>query len=447
MSATTALSAPARTTTTSSSELRELAALAGPLTLSYVGGTLMGFVDTAMVGRLGATALAAVGIGNGIYFLVSMAGMGLVLGMDPLTAQAIGAGERDRARRVLWQAVRLVGLVGIEAETAGLVWSYLLGRFLNAIPFLIWIACRSFLQANGRARPVVTATIWANVANAVGNLLFIYGDEGLVRIGLPRVGLPSLGVFGSGVASTIASTAMLFVAYRELKRLDALPGPEDRRIDPATLRAITRVGAPIAVQVLAEGGSFSLVGVLAGRLGAMSAAAHQVAINLASMSFTMALGLSTATSVRVGHAVGRGDSAAARRSGIVGLVASSGVMSVSAALFALAPAACARILSDKPELIAAAVPLIRIAAVFQLAVGAQAVAAGALRGAGETRSAQVANVIGYYVLGMPIAFGLCFGLGVGAPGLWWGLTTGLFVAAVALIVRFLRMSAGEIRRL
>jgi len=446
-------------------ELRELALLGGPITLSFVANQMLGFVDTAMVGRLGATSLAAVGIGNGIFFTITVLFMGLILGMDPLVSQAEGAGDRARARVVLGQAVRLalilsvpcmalvvlagllVGRTGIDAETSRHVLHFLLGRLLNVVPFLVVTACRTYLQASGHTRAIVWSAVWANIVNVVGNVLFIYGDDGLVTLGLPRIGLPALGVLGSGLASSVASIVTFLVVFRAIIKRDGSMRGEQLRAEPETTRAIVRVGWPIGTHLIAEVGAFSVAGIFAGWIGPAAAAGHQVALSLASLSFTVALGLANATSVLVGRAVGRGDPTSARRAGLVGIAATTAVMGVSAVIFAAAPALCARILSDKPDVLEAAVPLIRIAAIFQLADGAQAVAAGALRGAGDTRSARNANVIGYYAFGIPLALLLGFGFKMGAVGIWWGLTAALFLVAAVLVFRFARMSTTQMQRI
>lgn len=446
-------------------DLRDLAVLGGPITLSFLGNQLLGFVDTAMVGRLDAASLAAVGIGNGVYFTLSLVAMGIVLGIDPLVSQSEGAGDTSRSRAALWQgariallasipcmglsllATRLIGHAGIDATTAEHIFQYVLGRLFNMVPFLLVTAGRTYLQGIGRTRAVLMASVWTNIANVIGNIIFIYGDDGLARLGLPRVGLPPLGVFGAGLSSTIASFVTCAAIFGDIFRRGGAPRRDDLRDDPEMRRAIVRVGWPIGLHLLAEVGAFSLAGLFAGWLGPLAVAGHQVALTLASASFMIALGLSNATSVLVGRSVGRGDAAGARRVGIVGIATTVGAMSVSALVFALAPELCASILSDKPDIIAAAVPLLRIAAVFQLADGAQAVAAGALRGAGDTRSASTANMIGYYALGIPLALLLGFPAGMGARGIWWGLTAALFAVGITLVVRFTRMSASEIRRL
>ena len=452
-------------TSTFGDELRALVRLGVPIVVSMAGSQVLGFVDIAMVGRIDAVALAAVGIGNGIYFTISIMAMGLLLGSDPLVSQAIGADDRPRARRVLWQTVQIALVssipamilslvvsafldhVGFDAPTAHSVRSFLLGRLFNVIPFLVFTAGRVYLQAIGRASATAWALVWTNIINVIGNVMFIYGDPGLERLGLPAVGLPPLGVFGSGLSSTIASFVTVGVVYRAIVRHGGRPVRGDFQPDLEIIRRIARVGWPIAMHLLAEVGAFSLAGIFAGWLGPRAAAGHQVALTLASMSFVFALGVSNATAVRVGLAVGANDTPGARRAGFAGLLAGAMMMSVSISLFAFAPGFCARILSDKPDVIEAAIPLLRIAAIFQLADAAQVIAAGALRGAGDTRSAQVANMIGYYVVGLPLALLLCFVFHLGAPGIWWGLTASLFGVSIALVIRFFRLSRQEIRRI
>ncbi|HVV84655.1 MAG TPA: MATE family efflux transporter, partial [Kofleriaceae bacterium] len=180
--------------------------------------------------------------------------------------------------------------------------------------------------------------------------------------------------------------------------------------------------------------------------GRVPSAAHQIALQLSSMSFAVAMGLGNTAAVRVGHAVGAGDHHAARRTGVVSLVLGAAVMSTSAAVFVIAPGLLARIFGGPAPVRGAAVTLVRIAAVFQLSDGAQAIASGALRGAGDTRAAFFANLGGHYLVGVPVAIGLGFGLHLGAPGLWWGLSAGLTGTAAALVGRFLWLTARPIAR-
>ena len=445
-------------------ELGTLLRLAGPLILGYAGMQVMTVVDTAMVGRLGATALAGVGIGNGLYFTLSAFGLGAVIGMDAPVAQAFGAGEPERARRLLWQGVRvalgvslpllvllavaplLLPWAGVEAGTVHAVRAYLWARMLNVVPYLVFNAQRSYLQARGVTRPIVVATIAGNIGNFVGNALFIYGDAALAEVGLPRIGLPALGVVGSGLSSTVASLVMMALMGRAIASLEAPPDAARRVYRPEMVRTLVRLGVPVGLQILAETGVFAAVGVLAGRLGPKAAAAHQIAIALASFTFCVTLGIGAAAGVRVGLHVGRGDTAAARQTGILALAASAGFMSLSALAFLFGGGLLARALTDDAAVIATAMPILYIAALFQVSDGLQATAAGALRGAGDPHAPLYANLIGHWAVALPVGVTLGFGLHRGIAGLWWGLSLGLTLVALGLIVRFLRLSSRPIRR-
>jgi multidrug resistance protein, MATE family len=206
------------------------------------------------------------------------------------------------------------------------------------------------------------------------------------------------------------------------------------------------LGTPIGLQLLAEVGVFALSGILAARIGADAAAAHSVAIQLASFTFSIAVGIGTATAVRVGRAVGAGDTPGARRAGVIGLGLGGGVMATTALIFLVTPRPLAALFTDDATVIAAAIPLLQIAALFQLSDGAQAVLAGALRGAGDTRWPFYANIIGHYGLGLGVSIVLGFQLGLGTRGLWWGLSAGLILTSVILIARFRRVTSSAIAR-
>ncbi|MBL8744703.1 MAG: MATE family efflux transporter [Myxococcales bacterium] len=427
--------------------------LAWPLVLSFMGHNLLGLVDTAMVGRLGASELAGVAIGNGLYFTVSVLGMGLVNSLDPVVSQAVGAGEGARAQAALKTGIKLalgaallvvvlaslspliLPLFGISEEIAKHAREFTWARTPGTIPFVIAMAFRSYLQARGATRALMWGAFAANVVNIILNYLLIFGHEGL--------GIPKLGVIGSGVASSVATLAQLGVLIYIAKRLPTLEGGGDTHI---SLRKLIGIGLPISVTLVAEVGAFAIAGLLAGRIGPEAGSGHQVAIQLASFTFMVSMAISNATSVRVGNAVGRGDSHGVRLSGWVGLGLSAAYMTLTALGFLLFAESLAWILSDRPEIIAVAVPLVHIAAAFQLFDGAQVVAAGALRGLGDTKSAQHANLIGYYALGLPVAVVLGFYAGWKEQGLWWGLCLGLGFVAVFLVRRFAKLSRGTIAR-
>jgi MATE family multidrug resistance protein len=214
---------------------------------------------------------------------------------------------------------------------------------------------------------------------------------------------------------------------------------------PEELRTAFRIGLPLGLQMGAEVGIFALVGLLAGRLGPNDLAAHHIALTLAAFTFTVAVGVGAAGSVRVGHAIGAGDGPGTRRAGLVAFTAGAAFMACGALTFWLFPAQLASLFTNKPEVILASIPLLAVAAVFQISDGTQAVGAGVLRGAADTRFAFIANLLGHWFIGLPVAVYLGFQLSMGIVGLWWGLCAGLTVVACLLLIRFLRISARGIK--
>jgi multidrug resistance protein, MATE family len=445
-------------------DLRDLFALAVPLCLSHVGHQLMQIVDTAVLGRFGNASLAGAGLAGGILFSILVFGMGIIMGLDTLVPQSLGAGETGRARELFAAgaslAVRLslpltalvVGCAlllprsSIDPAVASEASAFLLARAPGLLPILLFAAMRSYLQAHQITRPMVLAVVIGNVVNFAGDWVLVFGDEGLARIGLPRIGLPALGALGAGLSTSIVSVgslAVLAMAVRSLHRGQARPGRASRS---AHTRAIVRLGLPVGLQLLAEVGVFGLTAYLAATLGRLPAAGNQVALVLASFSFSAAIGVSVATSVQVGRAVGAGDIRAARRAGATGMTVGAAVMGAAGLVFLLLPGPLASLFTDDVELQAAAIPLLRIAAVFQLSDAVQTVSAGALRGVGATRFTFVANLIGHYAIGLPIATLLGFSLGMGAAGLWWGLSLGLTSVALAQSLRFRALTSRPIAR-
>jgi len=236
--------------------------------------------------------------------------------------------------------------------------------------------------------------------------------------------------------------ALLALAIRE-------PGaaPVARRPDRQALRQALRVGLPIGLHMAAEVGIFALVGLLAGRLGGVALGAHQLVLSVATLSFTLAIGIGNAASVRVGWAVGAGDGPGARRAGLTAFASGGAAMAGAGVLFLLFPGPLARLFTSDPEVAREAAALFLVAAVFQVSDGLQGSGAGVLRGAGDTRFTFAANMVGHWLVGLPVALLLGFGLSLGVRGLWWGLCAGLTVVATGLLLRFLRISRGTIRPL
>jgi MATE family multidrug resistance protein len=446
-------------------EFRELLRLAMPIALAQAGMSLMGFVDTLVVGRAGTSALAAVGLANGLFFFVSGLGMGLMMGLDPLMSQAFGSKSASRARGLLWQGtwlslaagVVLWGLLLLTPELLALfdvaeqelpqVRDYLVWRAPSIPLMLVYFAQRSYLQSVARTRPMVVAVVVANVLNLGMDVLLVFGGGVLPEgFGVLRA-LPAMGAKGAALASSLCSllmAALLGLAVRQVPVEGERPTVWPVAAD---LWQAVRVGLPIGLHLVAEIGVFALAGVLAAKMGPESISAHQIALSYASLSFTMALGIGNAGSVRVGWAVGAYNTPQARRSGMVAFFGGAAFMSLSALVFALFPLPLAKLAGAPPEVVPLVVPLLMVSAFFQISDGVQAVGAGVLRGTGDTRFTFVANMVGHYVLGLPLALWLGFGLKQGVVGIWWGLCAGLTAVAISLLWRFHRMSAGTLRPL
>ena len=319
----------------------------------------------------------------------------------------------------------ILRIAGVPADVAAAARLYIDLRAVGTVPFLLSIALRSYLAAHNITRPLVAAMFLGNLANALLDLVLIYG-----------VGpIPALGVAGAACATVSVQLAIVAIYFAGVRAID---GPTPRPASTRTDRAqILRYGLPIGGHMFAEIGIFSLATVLAAHMGKIPAAAHSIALNQASFSFSVALGVGAATSVRVGHAIGAGDLRLARRRGVIGLQIGFAVMACCAVGLVVAARQLASLFTDQTAVLVATVPLLQIAALFQLSDGTQAIAAGALRGLGDTRATFVGNVVGHYGIGLVVSLALAFGAGLGAPGLWWGLSAGLTATAAYLVRRFL----------
>jgi MATE family multidrug resistance protein len=427
--------------------------LAGPVILAEVGWMSMGLVDTVMVGPLGPAAIAATGMGSGVFTAIVIFGMGLMLGLDAFVSQAHGAGnERECVvwlHQGVWLACCAAPIVmaltwilygtldhwGLHPETRRLVGPYIRVISLSALPLLVYASFRRYLQGMHVVWPIMVALVSANIINAAANWVLIYGN----------LGMPALGVEGSAwatVSARVYMAAFLYFAIRLEHRQRGSRHPEvGLAIDPARIRRLIALGFPAASQVALEVGVFAVATALAGRLDPVSSGAHQIALNIASLAFMVPLGLASAAAVRVGYAFGAGDRRRAARAGWTALATSCVIMTALGLVFFLWPVALLRVFSPDPRIIEIGVGLLAIAAAFQLFDGTQAVVTGALRGISETRMPMIVNVIGHWFLGLPVGYALCFRFGWGVRGLWIGLSIGLVVAALVLTVVWWKRSA------
>jgi MATE family multidrug resistance protein len=425
-------------------ELSPLLKLAGPVILAEIGWMVMGIVDTIMVGPLGPAAIGAAGLGSGVFTAIAIFGMGLMLGLDAYVSQAHGAGDEAECRRWLhsgvWLAAALgppiMGLVwilyasldawGLHPEIGVLVGPYLRGLSFGALPLLFYASFRRYLQGMHVVRPIMFALITANIVNAIGNWILIYG----------HLGARALGVEGSAWATTIARTWMagfllLAIHVEHRRRLERQPHVP-WRLDVARVRRLVALGFPASAQVTLEVGVFAAATALAGKLDPVSSGSHQIALNIAALAFMVPLGLSSAGAVRVGHAVGARDVSRAVRAGWTALATGGVIMAVIGLALFLWPAVLISVFTTDQRVIDIGVRLLAIAAAFQLFDGTQAVVTGVLRGVGETRMPMIINVIGHWLFGLPVGYALCYWYGWGVLGLWIGLSIGLIFTALVL---------------
>ena len=438
-------------------DVTALLKLAGPIVLIQVGMMLMGVVDTIMVGRVSAEGLAAVALGNLFSFGIMIFGVGVLMALDPIIGQALGAGDELAVSRGLQRGFVLSAVLAVPialvlltvepvltlarqpAEVVPLAAGYVY-RLIPAVPpFFAFVVLRQTLQAHRRTRPVVATILIANAANVLLNYAWIFG----------HFGFPELGVLGSAWA-TLASrwlmaVLLLVLGWPYLHVYLRRRAPN--LLDPKPILRMLWLGAPIGAQMTLELGAFGTVAVLMGWLGVAQVAAHQVAINLASLAFMVPLGVSSAAAVIVGHAVGRGDAAAVRRSTSAALLVGAGFMCLTAALFIAAPRALAGLYTAEVQVLEFAALLLPIAGVFQVFDGLQVVSLGLLRGLGDTRVPMLVNVVGFWLLGIPVSLWLGFGAGYGAEGLWWGLVLGLAIVAVFLVLRLNHRQSRDLVRI
>ncbi len=438
-------------------DLQAMLRLAVPIVVVQVGMMLLGVVDTMVVGRLSSEALAAVALGHVMIVAVSSFGIGMLLALDPLVAQAVGARDTTAVRRsvqrgllialglmvpsilLLLPSETVLGFFRQPSEIVPIAANYIRICIPGLLPFYGFVVLRQSLQAMGRMRSIVLTIVVVNLFNLFADWALVFG-----------VGpVPRLGPMGSAWATTAARTLLFMVlfvvAHKELGPLLSRLDREAFRIRP--LWRVIRLGTPIGFQVQLEIIAFAVIALLMGGFGTLQMASHQVAINLASLTFMVPLGVGSAAAIRVGQAIGAGDSNGARRAAAASVIIGAGFMSLMAALFIGAPRLLATAYTSVEEVVALAALLIPIAGYFQIFDGLQVVSAGVLRGAGDTRMPLVANILGFWFVGLPTSLLLGFRLGFGPQGLWWGFVAGLGAVAVFLLARIAWKFRGDISRI
>lgn len=440
-------------------ELRQMLHLAVPVIIAELGWITMGIVDTIAVGPLGPAAIGAVGTGSTLFFSVIVLGMGVLYALDTFVSQSYGAGRIDECHRWLFAGLQLgavlsvvliaLGLIGVallpkaglHPDVIVLLKPYLATLLWSVPPLMAYTVFRRYLQAMNLVRPIMVTLLSANIINAAGNWIFVYG----------KLGVPAFGVIGSAYATVIARVyfaCVLFVViwYREHKRPSGLHDVPFA-LDLPRMRQLVRLGLPAAMQVVLEVGVFGAAGALAAKITPMALAASQITLNVASFFFMVPLGLSSAAAVRVGQAVGRRDPHGVRLAGWSALALAIGFALVMSTAFVTVPEVFLRIFTRDPALIAVGTTLLIVCAVFQVFDGCQAVSTGALRGLGDTRTPMIFNLVGHWFIGLPVGYILCFHRGWGVVGLWSGLSLSLILIGAVLLAVWWRRSSVHVMSL
>lgn len=433
-------------------EVSRLARLAAPIMLANLGMMAMGAVDQVLIGHYGTPEFAAVGIANPWVFGTIMFANGIVLGLDPIIARAHGERNGERSARafqaglvlslalsipvaVLWLFTEpALVLLGQDPKLSALAATFVHAQ-IPSIPFFLGSTALSrYLQNREHVRQTVVVTLVANLVNALAAWALIYG----------HLGAPSLGVFGAGIATNLTriASALTLVAWTRAFRLHegAWVAWSRRAFSWPAQWEILRFGIPIAFQTCTEMWAFGFSSFIAGRVGEVQLAAHQIVMLFASVTFMIPLGISQAVTIRSGNLLGAGRPEAATRAGWIGIAGGAAFMLLAAAAFVFGRNLLPRLSTDDAAVIAAAAVIFPIAGAFEVFDGTQVAACGMLRGMGRPLPATMLNVVGYWVIALPIGGYLALRTSWGLSGLWVGLCAGLIVVAVGLVL-WLRKNA------
>lgn len=446
-------------------ELTATYKLAWPIILTQLMHTSLGATDVVMMGWLGPKFLAAGATATSFYFTLNVFGMGVVGAVAPLVAQAIGARNETEVRRSLrqglWIALLLGGIIvlllyqskyifelfGQSTTSTELSMGYLNFASWSVFPMLVFVAFRSFLSGHNDTKVILFITIIGFFTNFVGNYMLMFGNWGMPRLELEGAGIATSCVqfISTGLAIIYILVNKRYHHYNIFVRF--------WRPDWAKFKEILRVGVPIGLTVMSEVGLFSAAFFLFGMLSIEETAAHAVALQIASITFMVPLGLSMATTVRVGLAYGAGDYNGIKIAGWVSIILAIIIMTLTCFLFIFVPEIFIHLflapdVSNNTSTIAFAISYLAIAGVFQLFDGAQVVTAASLRGLSDTKIPMFVAIFGYWAFGLPVSYLLAFNFELRGVGVWIGLAAGLIFAAILLVARFiLREKLGLLSRL
>jgi MATE family multidrug resistance protein len=438
-------------------EYRAMLRLAWPLIVAQLAIQGQGVIEVMLAGHFDAHVLGAVAIGANLASLPLMAMIGTMYALPPTVAQLDGAGRRGELasvlRQALWLALAigflmlgitrwalppLLALAGVAPDLAVDATAFLHAVSLAMPAIGLWVACRGLTDGLGLPVPSMVFNISALFLLLPAGFALMYGGTVFGFFAVPR-----LGAAGTGYAAALVDWLMaaLFFAWLRLgpRYRDIGWSQADWRPDLRAAAKLLRLGVPMGVSVVSEVAMFSAAALAIGRFGDVAAASHQVALNVAALTFMVPLGLAYAITVRVGNAAGRGDPGGVRRAGFAGISLALATQAMSSVAMLMFPESIAAFYTDDPAVIAGGGVLLRIAGVFQLADGLQVASSGALRGLKDTRVPMLLTAVAYWGVGLPLGLLLAFGAALRAPGMWVGLTFGLAAASVLLCARLVRL--------
>ena len=422
--------------------------LAYPVIIGQLGIIMMGVVDSIMVGRIGPVPLAAASLGNSLIFLILIIGIGSSIVVSPLVAILVG-GKRYSECGIYFRQSLLVNIVlsilmigviviGVnfiyylnqppEVIELAIIYMSIVG--FSAFPLMIFQTFKQFIEGLSVMKPAMVISLLANIINAFANWVLIFG----------KFGFPELGLAGAAWATFLSRVFMVVVIMIYVMRNEKFKQYDVtfrfRGLNFPIIKKILSLGLPSGFQYFFEVGAFSFAVIMIGWIGANELAAHQIAINLASISFMAVLGISQAASIRVGNAMGEQNIVNVRKAGFTGIILGASIMSLAGLTFILLNNFLPTLYINDEVVISIASRLIIIAALFQLSDGIQAVGIGVLRGLTDVKGPTIITFVAYWIISLPIAYVLAFKFNLGVEGVWIGLLIGLTASAFMLTLRF-----------
>ncbi len=429
-------------------EIRKTLLLSIPIVVGQLGQLLMSVVDNIMVGKIGVEALAAASVANAIFNVIMVIGFGLTMAVTPLTAIAYGAGKHRECGVVLRQGILINLFSGILLCAITIIFSeyiYLLNQpdeivdaaslymkvlGFSMLPLMLFQSYRQFAEGVSFLRPAMIIMILANVINIFANWIFIYGNLGIAPLGLTGAGIATIS------SRTFMAITLMIVIIRssKMKRFD--PTLNYRKIDFSMMRRLLSIGIPTSFQYFFEVSAFAASSIMVGWIGTIELAAHQIALNLASISFMVAMGISSAATIRVSTAVGQNNIHETRIAGFSATFLCAGFMATAGLIFILFRFFLPTLYISDAEVIEISATLLVIVAFFQISDGTQAVGLGILRGITDMKIPTVITLAAYWILGLPSGYLLAFKLNMGIYGVWYGLLISLTASAIFMMLRF-----------